>query len=107
MTEAKLQSDIHKLLERLGIVVIRSRFDKKSTTAPGTPDFLFSIRWKGLTVCTYPCAWEIKMPKKKLRPEQNKMRERMETSPNAWRYCVITSVDAAISELKLMGMVQQ
>lgn len=106
MTEVgrgQLQSQVAKLLDRLGIVYIRSRTDKRSRTQAGTPDFIFAS-WtlgEGAT----PVAWEIKLPKKKLRADQEKMRERMESWPNAWRYSVITSVDEAVAELKAMGLV--
>lgn len=100
-----LQSQIAKLLDSLGIVYIRSRTDKRSTNNPGTPDFIFAV-----TVHTheeFSCAWEIKLPKGKLRPEQEKMRERMTTRPNAWRFAVITSVDDAICELKAIGLIEK
>lgn len=108
MTEigkAGLQAEIAKLLDRLGIVYIRSRTDKRSTNNRGTPDFIFAIASKKLT-SDCACAWEVKLPKKKLRPEQQQMLQKLQTGPNAWRYCVITSVDEAIAELKAIGMIQ-
>ena len=103
MTEIQLQSQIAKLLDRLGIVYIKSRTDKRATNTPGTPDFIFAVE-AGL-YRIFACAWEIKLPNKKLRADQEKMRERMTTSPNAWRYAVITSLDEAIAELKAMGLI--
>lgn len=106
-----LQSQIAKLLDSLGIVYIKSRTDKRATTAPGTPDFIFAVYGKHLldrafehtAVCA--CAWEIKLPKKKLRADQEKMRERMTTRPNAWRFAVVTSLDDAVAELKSIGLI--
>jgi hypothetical protein len=103
--KAGLQSQITKLLDRLRIVYVRSRTDKRSTTQPGTPDFIFSVWGKGVHGwCVVACAWEVKLPKGKLRPDQEKMRLRMVTPPNTWRYSVITSLDEAISELKAIGI---
>ena len=99
-----LQSKIAKLLDSLGIVYIRSRTDKRTTNAPGTPDFIFSV-WDRSLAVRASCVWEAKLPKKKLKPEQEKMRARMTTRPNAWRYAVITSIDEAEAELKAMGLI--
>jgi hypothetical protein len=97
-----LQAQVAKLLDRLGIVYVRSRTDKRTTNAPGTPDFIFSVLRNFSHFC--PCAWEVKLPKQKLKPKQDRMRERMTAKPNAWRYAIITSIAEAEQELKEIGL---
>ena len=99
--ERELQDQIANLLSLKGIVAIRSRMDRKTSNQVGTPDFLFSVE-HGLR--SVPCAWECKLPGKKLSPEQQKMAVEMLAPPNAWVYKVITSVDEALMELKRLGL---
>lgn len=115
-TERELQEQIRTLLEaHRGIVVIWSRMDRKATTPPGTPDFIFAVgppdviknaSWPGFRLGqeVFACAWEIKNAHDKLDPEQVKMRDRMTTAPNAWRYRLISSLEAARQELAQMGL---
>ncbi len=105
MSEIQLHAAIKNLLDSIGVCYIYSRSDKRATNTPGTPDFIFSTMTGFARAFPNPCAWEIKLPKKKLRPDQEKMRQRMATAPNAWRYSVITSIDEAITELKSMGLI--
>jgi len=104
MSEADLQNQICRLLDRLGIVYFRSRMDKRATNKPGTPDFIFGIIPPMYRALPQPVAWEVKLPNKKLSPEQEKMREQMNFLPNFWNYAVITSIEEAESELKAMGI---
>ncbi len=104
MSEIQLHAAIKNLLDSLGVCYIYSRSDKRATNTPGTPDFIFAVSTHG-SLHVWAVCWEIKLPKKKLRPDQEKMRERMTTPPNAWRYSVITSLDEAIMELKSMGLI--
>src|SRR6188472_3803971 len=104
MSEIQIHSAIKNLLDSIGICYIYSRSDKRATNTPGTPDFIFAVLAKQFASDAAVC-WEIKLPKKKLRPDQEKMRQRMTTAPNAWRYSVITSLDEAIAELKAIGLI--
>lgn len=108
-SEKELQEWVANLLRLKGIEAIRSRMDRNTSNNVGCPDFLFSInvnRTDGAFVLTLPysCAWEVKLPGKKLSEEQIKMHQRMTTPPNAWRWSMITCLDDAIRELREMGI---
>ena len=80
--ERELQDQIMGMLNREGIVGFRARTDKKSTIAVGHPDIWFSLGGRA-------CAFEVKMPGKKPRPEQETMMAAMRK--NGWRVVVVTS----------------
>jgi hypothetical protein len=86
-SEKELQDQIAGFLERNNTVVIRSRTDKKTTTALGTPDLLFAL--KGCAV-----AYEIKLPGKKATKVQKEMMARMVA--NGWLCFVIDDYDKAV-----------
>lgn len=113
--EKELQKQILSLLRLKGIEVNYSRMDKPKTDRVGMPDFLFCIinnnppayyhrdhEWE--LTNTYSCAWECKWDKGALSKEQQQMLSRLSTQPNGWRVKIIRSVDAAIAELRLMGI---
>ena len=86
-TEKQLQDQIAGWLEIQGTVVIRSRMDRKTTVAVGTPDLLMSIRMR-------PVAMEVKLPGKKLTEEQRNIMLRM--TGNGWACYTVRSLDEAI-----------
>jgi hypothetical protein len=100
-SERELQNQIDNLLRLKGIVAIRSRMDKKTSTNVGTPDFLFAIDVQKVEV---PIALEAKLGNERLSEEQSKMRTDMETPPNAWHYHVVRSVDDALAVLRRYGI---
>jgi hypothetical protein len=114
--EVKSERDLHKqianLLRLRGIEFFSSRMDKRTTTQVGMPDFLFSIKYRPsyddttASLLNWPvaCAWELKLPGKKLDPEQQAMFERMSTGTNGWQCSVITSVDEALAELRKLNL---
>lgn len=107
-SERELQKQIVEILRLKGIVANVSRMDKRKTDKVGWPDITFAV-WNNKFdeyggSFRYPCAWEIKFGKGKLSPEQTALSNRMSTSPNAWNYRIIRSVDEAIFELGAMGL---
>ncbi len=104
MSEIQLHAAIKNLLDSIGVCYIHSRSDKRATNTPGTPDFIFAVLAKSFASDAAVC-WEVKLPGKKLRPEQEEMKRRMTTPPNAWRHYTITSIDQAIAELKSMRLI--
>src|SRR5262245_49850723 len=92
LREKELQIQILNLLRLKGIEVLWHRTDRKSTATPGWPDMIFAVEW-GLR--SIACGWEIKLPGRKLDPEQTKVMIRMMEPPNAWAYRIICSVDEA------------
>jgi hypothetical protein len=114
--EIKTERDLHKqianLLRLRGIEFFESRMDRKTTRPKGEPDFLFCIAHKPSpdettgSLLTWPVAmgWELKLPGKKLDPEQQAMFARMSTGPNGWQCCVISSVDQALDELRKLNL---
>lgn len=115
-SEKELQDWIGNLLRLKGIEAIRSRMDRKTSNNVGCPDFLFCIRsaepeklagFEGELITVWVdrcCAWEVKLPGKKLGEEQERMQKRMTRLPNVWRWSLITSVDDALRELRGMGI---
>lgn len=94
-SEKVLQQQIVDHLERNGVVVIRSRTDKKTTTAVGIPDLLFAIKGRAI-------AFEAKLPGKKPTEEQAKMMQLM--SRNGWLCIVIHSYDEAVEEFRKLSV---
>lgn len=90
--ESDLQVLIKTMLNRYGIYVVRSRMDKRTTTAKGTPDLLFNLPGVGAI------AWEVKMPGKHPTPEQYEAMEQMRA--NGWQVAVIRSYDEALKLYK-------
>jgi len=95
-TEKELHKEIAAILDAKGIVFVRSRMDRRTTQAKGTPDFLFSIRG-------YSFAWEVKTEKGRLSLEQERMLDRMSMPPNNWNVSVIRSAGEAIKKLYELG----
>ena len=95
ITERKLHAQIRSLLSLKNIVYFESRMDKRTTQKKGAPDFIFAT--KGI-----PVAWECKVGKGKLRPEQEEMLCKMEV--NGWRIKVVRSLQEASEALKDMGV---
>jgi hypothetical protein len=94
--ERKLHADIRQLLNLKGIAFLECRMDKRSHATVGWPDFTM-----GLSV---PCAWELKVDKARLRPEQEEMIRKMQTPPNSWHVKVIHSLEEAFKELRELGV---
>jgi hypothetical protein len=88
--EAQLQTQIQTMLQRNGIYVVRQRTDKRSTVKVGCPDILFCVG--GVAA-----AWEVKMPGKKPRPEQE--RALVDMASNGWKTAVVTTYDQALALL--------
>jgi hypothetical protein len=86
-TEKILQNQLYSFLSSVGVTVIRSRMDKRSTINVGCPDLLFAV--KGL-----PVAYETKAPGKKPNLEQIKMMEQM--TKDGWKCFVIDNYDVGV-----------
>jgi hypothetical protein len=93
--ERKLQGQIVNLLRLRGIEALWHRSDKRSAATVGWPDITFAYYGKAFV-------WEIKLPERKLRPEQEKMILALKSEPNRWEVRVIHSVDEALAELYRM-----
>ena len=104
--ERKLHGEICQLLNLKGIAYCHARMDKKSRMTKGWPDFTFAVGLSsdGVGISTVPCAWECKVGKGQLSLEQEEMRIRMISPPNAWRCRVIHSLKEAADELKELGI---
>lgn len=90
-SEKQLQSSLQNLLQLRGVrFVIRQRMDRKSNVKTGCPDILFAFRG-------VPCAWEVKMPGEKPKPEQVKAMDDMHA--DGWRCFVVTSYDEGVKIL--------
>lgn len=89
-SEKELQDQLAGFLERANTVVIRSRMDKKTGTAVGTPDLLFAL--KGHAV-----AFECKVAGRKTTKEQQAMMAKM--SNNGWHCCVIDDYDKGVETI--------
>lgn len=90
-SEKQLQQQLEAMLTRYGIVPIRQRMDRKSNVALGLPDMFFSVHGN-------PVAWEVKMPGKSPRPEQEAMMASLEY--NGWNVRVIHSYDEGLKHLR-------
>jgi hypothetical protein len=91
-TEAELQASILTILEALGIHSANvSRMDKPTTHAVGFPDITFCYR--ALYV-----AFEVKVGKQKLRPAQERWRDKI--IQDGGRYYLVRSVDEAEEIIK-------
>lgn len=97
LTERELHRAVGTLLRLCGIEYVESRMDKRTTQRRGVPDILFAVPQGAV-------AWELKLPGKKLDPEQQAMFVRMTTRPNGWQCRVIHSVDEALAELRRLGL---
>jgi len=82
-----LQNQIANWLRLRSIFFIRSRMDKKTTTAKGTPDFAFCMMDSSLKAVAV--ALEVKT-QSKMTVEQKRVREQMES--NGWHYHVVGSL---------------
>lgn len=105
-SEKELQGQIVNLLRLKGIEVLWHRTDKRSAATVGWPDLTFSLNQVfGHDGLTYffgqAIAWEVKLPTGKLSKEQAELKPKLEA--NGWRWRLITSVDQALEELKIMG----
>lgn len=110
--ERKLHEQIRQFFNRKGIAYLESRMDKRSHATVGWPDFTFAVHLNkpnkidptSVTMVPIPCAWECKVGKAKLRPEQEEMFRRLQAFPNSWRVRVIRSLQEAADELKALGV---
>lgn len=111
-TERKLHHDIENLLRLKNVCYFHSRTDRKTTRPKGEPDFLLSVLMQKLTKSdptnvvpvTVAIALEVKLPGKKLSPEQEEMFRRMTAFPNGWMCRVVHSVDDVLAILKDLGV---
>jgi hypothetical protein len=90
-SERDLQNLIESYFNLRGVVAIRSRMDRKTTTPVGTPDFLLALRGQAI-------ALEAKLPGENLSDEQKAMKEAMTGPPNNWRWVTVSSL-ASVKEL--------
>ena len=104
--EKELQRQIASLLRLHGIEADVSAFHKRTTRKTGWPDFTFAVWLDGATYQRCPVAWECKRPGEKLRPEQEQLRQKLITPPNAWRYDVIYTVAEAVAILRELGVIK-
>lgn len=110
--ERALHAQIRNLLSLKGIVYLEQRMDKKSRGIKGWPDFTFAVLLNkpskadptNVTMVPIPVAWEIKLPGKKLSPEQEELQRKMTSGNNAWHYLVIHSVQEAFEDLQSLGL---
>lgn len=91
--EKELQRLIGELLRLHGVIANRSRMNKKKTDLPGWPDFCMSLNGAAVAI-------EVKVPDRKLDPEQLKVREKMIAAPNNWNYFVAYSVADVVEILR-------
>lgn len=89
--EADLQKQIIAMLNRNGIHVICSRTGKRTTTAAGTPDLLFSVN--GASV-----AWELKVKGNK--PSKEQIDTMRDMAANGWKCSVLYSYDDALAKYR-------
>lgn len=94
MTEKDLHRQIIRLLDAYGIPFARARMDKRSTLAVGYPDFSFPFR--GCFV-----AWEVKVGKNQLTPEQEVYATSIER--HGGHYRVIRDIGDAERHLREVG----
>lgn len=95
-SERELQDQIVNLLHLRGVKrVIRSRMDKKTTNAKGTPDLLFVYPFFGGVSCYpgTPLAFEVKIGSEELSDDQKAAE--LELTLDGWRHHVIRSLDEA------------
>jgi hypothetical protein len=112
ISERKLHVQIRNLLSLKGIVFLEQRMDKRSRGVKGWPDFTASVviqkpsKVDPTNVMCVPIAiaWEVKLPGKKLSPEQEEISRKMTAFPNGWHYRVIHSVDEALDDLRNFGL---
>ena len=94
MTEKDLHREIMQLLDAHLIPYARARMDKRSTLAVGYPDFSFPFR--GCFV-----AWEVKVGKNHLTPEQEMYATSIERHGGCYR--VIRTLGDAERHLREVG----
>lgn len=82
--ERELQGHLLNLLRLRNIEAIQNRFGVRTTTRPGTPDFIFA--YMGVPVC-----WEVKFGKGKLSIEQELLHPKLRA--NGWRVFTLRSVE--------------
>jgi hypothetical protein len=85
-SERDLQNLIETYFNLRGVVAIRSRMDKATTTPKGTPDFMLALRGRAVVI-------EAKLPGEELTPEQEAMKARMTGDPNGWHWLTVYSLD--------------
>jgi hypothetical protein len=85
--EGALHGLISQYLNLRGIFFIHSRFGKKSTCTPGTPDFVFAINGQA-------CAIEAKTADREPSKDQEEAIAKMRQ--NGWAIEVCTSIQQAI-----------
>jgi hypothetical protein len=90
MTEKELHGQIVKLLRAHRIPFGNARMDRRSTLAVGYPDFTFPFRGRFV-------AWEAKVGKNDLTPEQEAFRDMIVAQGGAYR--VIRNFEDAQSHL--------
>jgi hypothetical protein len=85
--ERALHGLISQYLNLVGIFYVHSRFGKKSTCTPGTPDFVFAVNGQA-------CAIECKTADGELSEDQDKAIAAMRK--NGWAIEICTSIQQAI-----------
>lgn len=94
VTEKELHRQLSDLLRSMGVPFGHARMDKRSTLAVGYPDFTFPFGGKFV-------AWEAKVGKNKLSPEQEAFRRQIEICGGVYR--VITNLDEALAHIQSMS----
>lgn len=111
--ERALHSQIRNLLNLKGIIYLEQRMDKKARGIKGWPDFTFSVLLlptasktdpTGNVRTPVPVAWELKLPGKKLSPEQEELMRRMTSGVNAWHYRIVHTLQEAADDLRSLGV---
>ncbi len=97
--EKELQRQVAALLRLHNIEADFSAMHKRTTRKVGWPDATFAAN--GVA-----CAFEMKRPGEKLRPEQEELRAKLIAAPNGWRYYVIHSVAEAVDALRQLQVIK-
>jgi hypothetical protein len=112
-SERDLHAQVENLLRLKGIVWFSQRMDRKSRGIKGWPDYVFAVFLLptasktdpvGNVRTPVPVAWELKLPGKKLSPEQEELMRRMTSGVNAWHYRVIHTLQEAADDLRSLGV---
>jgi hypothetical protein len=106
--EKEIQDDIEKYLRLNSIYFVRSRMDRKTTTEPGTPDFVICRPCTpcvgdagfGITRPAQFIALEVKRPGELPTSEQTVHAQRIQASGGKW--AVVHSLDEAIKALLIL-----
>ncbi len=111
--ERALHNQVENLLRLKGIAYLHQRMDRKSRGIKGWPDYVFAVLLlptasktdpTGNVRTPVPCAWELKLPGKKLSPEQEELMRRMTSGVNAWHYRIIHTLQEAADDLRSLGV---